>query len=172
MVRCLSPEVNERHGSITVLTVGGSSKRESIFVISKPTEETGVSVLGPLSHSEDTSELFVEAISELLRHMTKLDFDVICVYLGSAGQKFSDFTELGHIAAGFPIAANPVVCMDQMNFNKVISVGHFKSISLRRRGLFRRFKQFSIAIIKIPIYWIASLGGSDSRKSAIMSVVT
>lgn len=92
MVRCLSPEVNERHGSITVLTVGGSSKRESIFVIPKPTEEAGVSVLGPLSHSEDTSELFVEAISELLRHMTKLDFDVICVYLGSAGQKFSEFT--------------------------------------------------------------------------------
>jgi hypothetical protein len=51
--------------------------------------------------------------------MTKLDFDATCVYLGSANQKSSDFTELGHIAAGFPIAANPVVCMDQMRFNKV-----------------------------------------------------
>ena len=47
----------------SVLTVWGSSKRGSIFVISKPTEEAGVSVLDRASDSEDTSELSTDVMA-------------------------------------------------------------------------------------------------------------
>ena len=44
--------------------------------------------------------------------MEEFDVDIICVHLGSVGQVFSDFTELGNVATRFPIAANPVVCIN------------------------------------------------------------
>lgn len=47
----------------SVLTVWGSNKRGSIFFISKPIEEAGVSVLGRLSYSDDTSELSIDEIA-------------------------------------------------------------------------------------------------------------
>lgn len=67
--------------------------------------------------------------------MTQFDFDVICVHLGSVGQEFSDFTELGHVAAGFPIAANPIMCMNQMRFNEVATK---RILSLGRKFMWRR----------------------------------
>lgn len=46
--------------------------------------------------------------------MAQFNIDIIFVHVGSVGQKFGDLGELWDIAAGFPIAANPIVCIDQM----------------------------------------------------------
>lgn len=55
--------------------------------------------------------------------MTQFNIDIIFMHFRSVGQKFGDFGELGDIAAGFPIAANPVVRIDQMTVNKVATKG-------------------------------------------------
>jgi hypothetical protein len=46
--------------------------------------------------------------------MTQFNIDIIFVHVGSVGQKPGDLGELWDIAAGFLVAANPIMCMDQM----------------------------------------------------------
>lgn len=55
--------------------------------------------------------------------MTQFNIDIIFVRFGGMGQKFGDLGQLRDIAAGIPIAANPIVSMDQMRVNEVATEG-------------------------------------------------
>ena len=67
--------------------------------------------------------------------MTKFDLDVVFVFCVGMGQKFGDFGKSRKVATGLLVAADSVVCTNQMRINEMTTKGIW---ALRRKSMRRR----------------------------------